>query len=117
MSSDIYGSKKNLLTKYLRETTSKVFTVWPLQGNMTELKKICEGEYGIQLKHTPQHNGVMEEIFLGNAKHKLPMMILAGWTNSMQGVLLSEATKTAALLGILLPYIYTNVPPDEQFNG
>ena len=37
--------------------------------------------------------------FLHYAKHVLAMMMYAGWTKDMQGKLMAEATKTAALLG------------------
>ena len=47
----------------------------------------------------------------------MAMMISAGWTKEVKGKLWAKATKTAALLGNLLPNKHSAVPPDEQFNG
>jgi hypothetical protein len=86
---------------------------------MFELRKICEGEYGIQLEYTaphiPQHNGVVERMFSRDAKRALAMMISAAWTKEMQAKLWAEATKTAAILGSSLPNTRSAVPPDELF--
>jgi hypothetical protein len=89
--------------------------------HMSELRKICEGEYGIQLEytapHTPQHNGVMERMFLRDAKRALAMMISAARTKEMQSKLWAEVTKSVALLGNVLPNTHRTVPPDKQFYG
>ena len=49
--------------------------------------------------------------------HALAMLIAVGWTKELQAKLWAEATKTAALLGNMLPNTRSTVPSDEQFYG
>ena len=127
---DFYGARKNAITKFLRDILDKLKASGkPVKylrcdnagEHMSELRKICEGEYGIQLEytapHTPQHNGVVERMFSRDAKRALAMMISAAWTKELQAKLWAEATKTAALLGNVLPNTRSTVPPDELFYG
>ena len=127
---DFYGARKNGITKVLKEILDKLKAAGkPVKylrcdnagEHMFELRKICEGEYGIQLEytapHTPQHNGVVERMFSRDAKRALAMMISAAWTKEMQAKLWAEATKTAAILGNSLPNTRSAVPPDELFYG
>ena len=127
---DFYGARKNAITKFLKDILDKLKASGkPVKylrcdnagEHMSELRKICKGEYGIQLEytapHTPQHNGVVERMFSRDAKRALAMMISAAWTKEMQAKLWAEATKTAALLGNVLPNTRSAVPPDEQFYG
>ena len=127
---DFYGARKNGISRCLKDLLDKLkasgkpvkFLRCDNAGeHMSELRKICEGEYGIQLEytapHTPQHNGVVERMFSRDAKRALAMMISAAWTKEMQAKLWAEATKTAALLGNVLPNTRSTVPPDEQFYG
>ena len=106
---DFYGARKNAITKFLKDILDKLKASGkPVKylrcdnagEHMSELRKICEGEYGIQLEytapHTPQHNGVVERMFSRDAKRALAMMISAAWTKEMQAKLWAEATKTAA---------------------
>ena len=89
---------------------------------MSELHKICDSEYCIVMEytapHTPQHNnGVVERMFARDARHALAMMIDAGWIKELHAKLWAEATKTAALLGNMLPNMRSTVPLDDQFYG
>jgi Reverse transcriptase (RNA-dependent DNA polymerase)/Zinc knuckle len=127
---DSYGAKKNGIRNFLSDLLAKLkasgrvvkYVRCDNAGeHMTDLKKLCEGEYSIQLEytapHTPQHNGVVERMFARDSKRALAMMIHAGWTKEMQGLLWAEATKTAAVLGNNLPNTRNHVPPDELFYG
>jgi hypothetical protein len=127
---DFYGARKNAIKKFLKDILGKLKAsrnpVKYLQcdnagEHMSELRKICKGEYGIQLKytapHTPQYNGVVERMFSRDAKRALAMMIPGAWTKEMQAKLWAKATKTAALLGNVLPNTHSTVPPNEQFYG
>jgi hypothetical protein len=88
---------------------------------MEVLFQICKGEYGIQLEYTaphstPLHNGAVKRMFSTDAKRALAMMISAArTTKEMRAKLWAEATKTAALLGNVLPNTRRTVPPDKQF--
>ena len=114
---DFYGEKKNLITKFLKDLLDKLkVSGRPVKylrcdnagEHMSELRKICEGEYGIQLEytasHTPQHNGVVERMFSRDAKRALAMMLAAAWTKEMQAKLWAGATKTAASKGREMRY-------------
>jgi gag-polypeptide of LTR copia-type/Zinc knuckle len=127
---DFYGARKNLITKVLRDILDKLKAAGkPVKfircdnagEHMSDLRKICDAEYNIELEytapHTPQHNGVVERMFARDARRALAMMIAAAWTKELQGKLWAEATKTAALLGNILPNTRSTVPPDEQFYG
>jgi hypothetical protein len=83
--------------------------------HIQDLRKICYMEYGIQLEytapHTPRHNGVVERMFARDARRALAMMLAAAWTKELQAKLWVEATKTASLLGNILPNMKSTVPP------
>ena len=125
---DFYGAKKNGIKAHLQELLDKLraagITVKYIRcdnagEHVSDLKKMCEGQYNIQLEytapHTPQHNGVVERMFARDANRALAMMLSAGWTKFLQGKLWAEATKTAAILGNTLPNTRNQVPPDELF--
>ncbi|KAI2505223.1 PIF1-like helicase [Fragilaria crotonensis] len=127
---DFYGAKKSGIKTHLQELLDKLkaagievkYVRCDNAGeHISDLKKMCEGQYNIKMEytapHTPQHNGVVERMFARDANRALAMMLSAGWTKFLQGKLWAEATKTAAVLGNTLPNTRSTVPPDELFYG
>ena len=125
---DYYGARKSLTTKALREILESLtaagikvkFIRCENSGeHLSEVREICNVEYCIVLEytapHTPQHSGVVEWMVARDARLALAMMIAAGWTKELQAKLWAEATKTAALLGNMLPNTRSTMPPNEQY--
>jgi hypothetical protein len=127
---DFYDAKKNGIKTHLQDLLDKLKSAGiqvkyvrcdNAGEHISDLKKMCEGQYNIKMEytapHTPQHNGVVERMFARDANRALAMMLSAGLTKFLQGKLWAEATKTAAVLGNTLPNSRTTVPPDELFYG
>ncbi|KAI2500189.1 PIF1-like helicase [Fragilaria crotonensis] len=120
---DFYGAKKSGIKAHLQELLDKLkaagievkYVRCDNAGeHISDLKKMCEGQYNIKMEytapHTPQHNGVVERMFARDANRALAMMLSAGWTKFLQGKLWAEATKTAAVLEYTTQYPQYSTP-------
>jgi hypothetical protein len=89
-------------------------------GEHKPLEAICQA-LGILLEqtapHSPQFNGVVERRFVTDRNRGLAMMLDAGFSPAMQGLLWPEAMSTAEKIGNIVANTRNNVCPDELFFG